>query len=182
MIKSELSLEVSNSSNSKVMRLFDTSHYCSDEPIENYIIEVLPVNKSTWISFNVAKGFSLAVNSSNLRYKRVSEPEGLIALPDGIYEIKQSVKPNLFTVVQFYHFRTVEAETKLQALRQKLLKNECKLSREEYHLNRDRLREIEEFIASAKWEVEECGDKVKGKEIYDFSNRLLETYTNECQC
>lgn len=164
------------------MRLFDTSHYCSDEAIENYIIEVLPVNKSTWISFNVAKGFSLALNSSNLRYKRVTEPSGLIALPDGIYEIKQSIKPNLFSVVHFYHLRTTESEGKLKAQMQKLIKNECKLSREEYYRNRDKLIDLYEFIKAAKWQVEECGDKVAGKELYEFTNKLLETYTNECQC
>lgn len=164
------------------MRLFDTSHYCDDEKIENYIIEVLPVNKSTWLSFNVAKHFSLVLNSSNLRYKRVAESEGLVALTDGIYEIKQSIKPNLFTVVHFYHFRVTDLENKLRVQMLKLIENECKLSRQEYVLQRDRLRELDEFLKSAKWAVEECGDKTKGKDLYEFTKKLLENYTNDCAC
>lgn len=182
MIKSELSLDISESLNSKIMRIFDTSHYCSDETIENYIIEVLPVNKSLWVSFNVAKYFSLTLNSSNLRYKKASDAVQLIDIPDGIYEIKQSVKPNLFTIAHFYHFRTVSLERKIQKEKQKLIKNECKLSRQEYISNRDTLREIDEYVKAAKWDVEECGDKKAGKELYEFANNLLDRYTHECKC
>ena len=182
MIKSELSLEVSNSTNAKVMRLFDTSHYCSDESLENYIIEVLPVNRSSWVSFYVAKGFSLALNSSNLQYKKATDEVQLIDLPDGIYEIKQSVKPNLFTFVHFYHMRVTSLMNKVRASMNKLLSKECKLSREEYRTNRDELRNIEEFIMAAKWSVEECGDKAKGKELYEFADKSLQRYTNECNC
>ena len=164
------------------MRVYDTSHYYSNEPIENYIIEVLPVNKHTWVSFNVAKNFSLALNSSNLRYKKVSDEVELVALPDGIYEIKQSFKPNLFTVSHYYHMRTIVIENKLKSEMKKLRTNECKLSRDEYIANRDALRDIDEFIAAAKWSVEECGDKTEGIELYQHADKLLEEYSNECKC
>lgn len=164
------------------MRLFDTSYYCADEKIENYLIEVLPVNKTTWIVFYVAKNFSLVLNSSNLRYKKASDAEHLIDLPDGIYEIKQSFKPNVHTVSHFYHMRTTELTNKIQIQRTKLLSDQCSISREEYFVNRDKLRDIEEFAIAAKWMVEECNDKEKGKEIYEFSKKLLEQYTNECKC
>ena len=105
MVNKNLFLEVSNSSNLKTMRLFDTSYYYKDEVVENYLVEVLPVGKNTWITFNVKKGFSLTLNSSNLKYKKAIDEDCLIELPDGIYEIKQSVKPNVLTFVHFYHLR-----------------------------------------------------------------------------
>ena len=182
MISTELSLEVSNNTNLKVMRLYDTSFYYKNQTVENYLIEVLPVNKSTWITFNVDKNFSLVLNSSNLRYRKVDKVEDLLDLPDGIYEIKQSIKPNIQTVNQFYHFRIIELLNKLQSERDKLIDNKCDLSKEEYIINRDKLRDIEEYILAAKWKVEECHDKVKGKEMYEFARKLLERYTNECQC
>ncbi len=163
------------------MRLFDTSHYCVDT-VENYLIEVLPVNKSNWITFHVAKNFSLALNSANLQYKKVSSNTGLISLPDGIYEIKQSIKPNIFTVIHFYHLRTSEIKSKLKNEWDKLIKDTCKITREEFYENRDKLREIDEYVMAAKFQVEECHDKVKGKETYSWANKLLEQYTNECQC
>lgn len=178
----DLSLEVSSSTNTKIMRLYDTSYYHSDEVVENYLIEVLPVNKSTWLTYYVAKNFTLVLNSSNLRYKKVTDAANLIELPDGIYEIKQSYKPNTKTVIHFYHFRTTETLNKLQSERNKLYGDKCSISKSEFFVNRDKLRDIEEYINAAKWMVEECHDKVKGKELFEYAKKLLERYTNECQC
>lgn len=182
MFKTELSLDYSPNTNPKIIRLFDTSSYCTEEKIENYLIEVLPVNKSAWITFHVAKNFSLTLNSSNLRYKKVSEDTGLIDLPDGIYEFKQSYKPNIHTRIHYYHLRVNELAGKIQDEKNDLINDVCKISREEYQKNRDELRNIEEYMLAAKWEVEECGSKKKGKEMYEFATKLLEKYTNECKC
>lgn len=182
MSKSVLSLEVSPVLNSKVIRIFDTSHYQAGEVIDNYLIEVLPANKSAWLTFNVAKRFSLVLNSSNLRYKKVTDIDDLIDLPDGIYEIKQSYKPNIQTHVHFYHLRTVDLEKKLSVEMNKLIDDRCKISRPEYFINRDKLRDIDEYIKAAKWMVEEEHDKSKGLELYEFTKKLLQQYTNECQC
>lgn len=182
MINTELSLEISDTHNLKIMRLFDTSAYHKDETVENYIVEVLPVNKTVWVPFFVSKNFNLVLNASNLRYRRVTEESCLIDLPDGIYEFRQSIKPNLRTRIHFYHLRIVELRRKLCSEKEKLYDNKCNLSREEFFINRDKLRDIEEYMYAAKWKVEECLDKVRGKELYEFTVKLLEQYTNECQC
>lgn len=182
MIKTELSLEVSDNSTLKVVRVFDTSSYCEDEVVDNYLIEVLPPLKSTWVNFHVAKYFSLVLNSSNLQYRKVDNVGALSDLPDGIYELKQSFRPNINTVVHFYHFRTTELKHKLKTAWDKLNCDECKITRAEYILNRDRLREIDEFLLGAKYRTEDCLDKKRGKELYDFAVRLLNQYNNECQC
>lgn len=163
------------------MRLFDTSHYCNEDT-DNYLIEVLPAMKSLWTTFFVQRGFSLTLNSSNLHYKKVNDKADLRELPDGIYEIKQSHKPNIHTVVQFYHLRTCKLCSKVRSEWNKLIGNECKISREEFFKNRDNLREIDEYLMAAKYKVEECLDKKGGKELYDWAEKLLEQYTNECKC
>lgn len=163
------------------MRVYDTSNFCEDV-IENYLIEVLPVNKSKWVTFHVQKGFSLALNSSNLGYRKVSDVSDLRDLPDGIYEFKQSYKPNIHTLQEYLHLRTSELSKKVRHEWDKLVDNTCKISREEYYVNRDKLRDIEEFLAAAKYKVEECHEKKEGKELYEWASKLLEQYTNECQC
>lgn len=179
----ELSMDVSGSCNEKIMRIYDTSFYCTTEELpENYLIEVLPVNKSTWILFHVSRDFSLVLNSSNLHYKKVTEASSLIDLPDGIYEFKQSIKPNIHTLVQFYHLRTTSLLNKLRHSWNRLISGKCDISRIDFLANRDRLREIDEYLLAAKYEVEECLDKKKGKELYDFAKKLLEQYTNKCKC
>lgn len=181
MAKHDLSLEVSDSCNPKVLRIYDTSRY-TEETVENYLVEVLPPQKSAFVPFYVQKGFSIATNSSSLKYRIVNDVDELRNLPDGIYEIKQSYKPNLQTIVIFYHLRTVELRLKIKAEWNKLLKDECKLSREEFFKNRDKLREIDEYAAAAKYSVEECHDKKNGKEMYEWALKLLEQYSNECKC
>lgn len=181
-MNTELSLEVSHSSNSKILRLIDTSKYFSDQVVENYLIEVLPVNKDKWITFNVSKYFSLVLNSSNLTYKKAYDSDQLIDLPDGIYEFKQSYKPNIQTINHYYHLRVTELNRKIQIERCDLIDNKCNLSREEFIKERDKLRDIEEYLTAAKWMVEECLDKKRGKELYDYSLKLFEQYKNECQC
>lgn len=178
----ELFLEVSDGTNPKVLRIFDTSHYCDDTVLENYIVEILPVNKSTWRPFFVQKGFSLVLNSSNLAYKKVADTDGLISLPDGIYEIKQSYKPNIYTIQHYLHLRTTDLRKKIRSEWNKLVDKTCKLTESEFQTNRDKLREIEEFLLAAKFKVEDCHEKTQGKELYDWAVKLLEQYTNECQC
>lgn len=132
--------------------------------------------------FTVFKNFSLALNSSSLHYRKVTETASLLDLPDGIYEIKQSFKPNIITLIHFYHLRTTELKGKLSKQWHNLKADTCKLTREEYTVNREKLREIDEYIMAAKYETEDCLDKEKGKELYDFATKLLEHYTNECKC
>jgi len=182
VIKSELSLEVSQALKPKILRVFDTSHYCTDEEIENYLVEVLPVNKGVWITFVVRKDFSLVLNSASLRYTKGGTISDLADLPDGIYEFKMSVKPNILNINHFYHLRTVDFERKLQAQFVKLIDGKCNLSSSEYNSNKLKLRDIEEYVKAAKWQVEECLDKVKGKELYEFAQKLLQQYTNDCKC
>lgn len=178
----DLSLEVSTTLNVKNMRLFDTSFYHKDETVDNYLVEVLPVNQTKWQVFYVKKGFSLALNSSNLRYKVVSDYDDLLPLPDGIYEIKQSYKPNTLTLNHFYHFRIIQLLVNIQEQRCKLLADRCNLEKREFYAALEQLRNIEDYAIAGKYMVEEDGDKEKGKELYKFAQTLLDQYSHECQC
>lgn len=182
MPTNKLSIDVSDSCNPKILRLYDTSLYCDEDALENYLIEVLPVNKSKWLTYFVQKGFSLALNSSSLGYKKVTDEDDLMSIPDGVYEIKQSYKPNIHTIQHYYHLRIVELKRKLASQWNDLIDEKCDISREEFYTNRDKLREIDEYLMAAKYKVEECNEKDKGKELYAWASKLLEQYTNECQC
>jgi len=184
VVNNQLSLEVSNNASQKILVVYDTSFYYQDENVQNYLLEVLPVNKEKWVTFNVTKGFHVVLNSSNLKYNKVSDYDGLIDLPDGIYEFRQSYTPNIETVAHYYHLRTTKLANKLTSEMVKLIGDKCSLSRQEFYRHRDRLRDIDEYIKAAKWMVEECGcdERERGKELYLFAQKQLEQYTNECQC
>lgn len=164
------------------MRIFDTSSYCTGESVENFLVEVLPPSKTKSTPFHVLKGFSLVLNSSNLGYKKAKDTGELLDLHDGIYELTQSHKPNIHTLTKFYHLRVVALVRKVRKQWAKLIDKECKLSRDDFFSSRDKLREIDEYVLAAKYQVEEQGDKKKGKETYDFAQKLLEQYSYECKC
>lgn len=179
-MKTQLSLEVLSSKNRNILLIKDTSNICED--IDNYLIQILVPYSSKWIDIYTVKDFLLVLNSSSLNLQKVSKEAELAPLPDGIYEIKQSYKPNIHTLQHYYHFRVTDLQFKLCNEWTKLLSKECKLSREEFSKNRDKLREIDEYLMAAIHAVENCLDKEKGKELYSFVQELLKNYSNECQC
>lgn len=130
----------------------------------------------------VIHGFNLVLNSSSLYLNKVNEREGLMDLPDGIYEIKQSYKPNIHTLQHYFHLRTTSLRYKASQLWKKLISDECKISREEYKANREKLREIDEYILASEFMAEECHDKERSVELYKYTQQLMEDYSNECGC
>lgn len=180
-VNNEISLEVSQELNTKIMRLFDTSSFCED--VENYLVEVLPAGRSVWVPFHVQKGFSLVLNSSNLRYKKVISDLGLIDLPDGIYEIKQSYKPNIQTLVKYYHFRHVTLLLKyIEKLCQHFSKK-CDLEKKQFEEITETLTLIRHYIDAAKYEVEIYHEKEKGIDYYNKAVEMLKKLDeNGCGC
>lgn len=183
MNNTELSLEVSNEINTKVMRIFDTSHYCDGVDIDNYIVEILPVGRSTWIPFYVQKDFSIALNSSNLRYRKVASDSQLIDLPDGIYEIKQSYKPNIQTIVKYYHFREISLTLKyIEKLCQHFSKK-CDLTARQFEDITEQLTLVKHYIDAAKYEIEIYHQKEKGISYYNKAVEILKKLDeNGCGC
>lgn len=164
------------------MRLFDTSKYCEDDTIENYLIEVLPVNKSTWVTFHVKKDFSLTLNSSNLGYKKVSDVAYLVDLPDGVYEIKQSYKPNIHTLGHYYHLRTTGLTMKYVEMLCRHFDNECKKEERVYNEETLHLVKIKQYIDAAEYMVSEKHEKDCGIRFYNQAVELIKQFEHECGC
>ena len=164
------------------MTILDTSHYIKNEVIDNYLIEVLPVNKSKWVTFMPNKNFNLVLNSSNLGYKRVGEDVDLIDLPDGIYEIKQSYKPNSVTLSHFLHMRTNALNLKYMELLCKHFDSKCEKEKREYNQETQYLIRLKQYIDSSEYSVTEKHDKTAGIKFYNEAVELIKRIENECRC
>lgn len=182
MNNNELSLDVAKTHSLKTMRLTDTSKYCEEINIDNYLIEILPVNKKDWKVFYVHKDFNLTVNSSSLGYKIVSDTNCLIDLPDGIYEIKQSYKPNSKTVVHFLHLRTVALVLKYMELICSHFSNKCTTDKREHEINSLKLIKVKQYIDAAEYSVSEKHDKQQGINFYNKAVSLLDELDKHCGC
>jgi len=181
-VKTELFIDIpAKSYNLKTLVIKDTSHYC-DDVIENYIIEVLPVHKSTWTTFYVQKEFTLVLNSSNLGYKKVADVKELIDLPDGVYEIKQSYKPNIKNLSHYYHMRVVAIDMKYNELLCSHFSEECKKDERTFNEETLHLMKIRQYIDAAVYEVIERHDKEAGIRLYNQAVELIKQFEDECSC
>lgn len=167
--------------NLKTLKLEDTSNYCGEE-IRNYIIEVLPVNRDTWVTFHVQKEFDLILNSSNLGYKKASESADLVDLPDGIYEFKQSYKPNIHTMAKYYHMRTVAIDMKYGELLCAHFQEECKKDERVFNQETIHLAKIRQYIDGAQYAVAIKHDKEDGIKFYNQAVELIQQFENDCGC
>jgi hypothetical protein len=178
----ELSLEVAKTYNLKTMRLVDTSKYCEGIDVENYLIEILPVNRKDWVVFHVHKHFNLTVNSSSLGYKKVSNSAQLIELPDGIYEFKQSHKPNSGTVVHFLHMRTAMLNLKYVEMIGNHFANKCTTDPHQYEHDAQKLIKVKQYIEGSEYSVEVQHDKTQGIKFYNQAAALLNEFDKHCGC
>lgn len=165
----------------KTLVVYDTSEYCN-ETVENYIVEVLPPNKTTWVPFNVARDFKLILNSSNLRYKKAKISADLIDLPDGIYEFKQSVKPNITTLTQFYYLRIAALRLKYVEVLGCHFANECRKERKVYAEETLLLTRIRQYMDAAEYAVNDQHDKQKGINFYNQAIALINEFEVNCGC
>lgn len=164
------------------MRLVDTSKYCDDEELDNYLIEVLPVNKKDWRVFHVHRDFSLTLNSSSLGYKIVSDVAQLVDLADGIYEFKQSYKPNSKTVVHFMHLRTSQLTLKYLHLLGQHFENKCTTDARQHELDSMKLMKVKQYLEAAEYSVADQHDKVQGINFYNKAISLLDELDKHCGC
>lgn len=174
---SQLELEIPDTRSVKTLRILDNSLYNSKIEVECGILEITPPGYNNSVNFNVAEGFSFVANSSNLKIAKTKVFSKLQALPDGVYQIKYSIKPNDFSWVEYDHLRISKIMhdyyTQLCCLKLKACEPD-----KETHLKLKQLREIRLFIDTAKAEVEECGNRTRGTELYDYARRLLNTFSD----
>lgn len=164
------------------MRIFDTSKFCDEDTTENYLIEILPVNKSSWVTFHVLQAFSLTLNSSALGYKKVNESSELADLPDGVYEIKQSYKPNIHTLAHYYHLRTTALTLKYVELLCKHFNEECKKDEKVYNAETLHLTKIKQYIDAAEYMVSDQHNKECGIIFYNQAVELIKQFEDGCGC
>lgn len=180
-----LNINVTETYNCKTFRLDDSSIYDELIATDNILIEIKPPGKNCFIEFPILElPWTIKVfNCTDLEICAQSQLPVQSLLPDGIYEIKYSVAPNLSTLVHFYHLRTCQLmKTYTQAVCD-FFSKKCDLTQKEVIKVEDKLTHIKNMIDAAKYKVEECGDKELGLELYEEARNLLKDFNNgKCGC
>lgn len=168
---SNLILDIPDTFDVRTLRINDSSMY-GDVDVECGLIEVIPPGYTKSVNFNVSKGFSLVLNTSNLKIAQTKVFRDLKDLPDGVYSIKYSIKPNDDLWIQYDYMRI----NKLMKSYYEML---CQVKLRPYPTENKikdelkRLAEIRTYIDAAKVEVEECGNRKNGLDLYNYAQELI---------
>jgi hypothetical protein len=176
-----LSLYIPDSTECSVQKVLDTSVYNESFTPTNLILEVTPPGYDCPVVFNPTKDFNITLSVSSLNIIQQSNTPGLTNLPDGVYNYKYSVNPNLKTIVEYNVLRTCKIFSRYKSAMKQLFAKRCKLTKGQFSDKLQELYWIEHLIQAAKYTVEDCEDKIpQGMEMYNEANNLLKDY-KECE-
>ena len=179
--KHQLSLELPETNNIKVLRLFDTSLYAEGMSIDCGTLRITSPGFNLPVAIEVLPHFNIVLNACTLGLQRSGCSEYSQVLPDGIYVINYSVSPNTNVFVEYNHLRTTQTTNKYYNLLCELELAACEPSADV----KDRLRElqmIKGFIDAAKAKVEYCNEPEAGMELLIYAQKRLNKYAAKCAC
>lgn len=177
---SQLSVDIVPTGDVKTLRIEDSSWYNKKVDVECPTLEVTTPGTTRAIIFTVKEAFSIVLNSSNLKLKRANVYSDLGPLPDGIYHIKYSIKPNDKLWIEYDWLRIESLVSSLNKKRADLKLQPCALDTV-MKQRLEVLNEVEVFIKAAKGEVEYRHNRIKGLELYNYAKSLLNKF-NQTNC
>jgi len=179
--KHQLSLELPDTNNIKVLRLFDTSLYAEDLAIDCGTLRITSPGFNLPVAIEILKGFNIVLNACSLGLQRTNCQDASQPIPEGIYVINYSVAPNTSVFVEYNHLRTTQTINKYFNLLCDLEMSGCEPGADVKE-KLEELRLIKSFIDAAKAKVEYGHEPQAGMELLIYAQKRLNKYATECAC
>ena len=173
----QLDITYHNTFNCKTLKIEDNSIYDDILSVKNIILEIKPPGLVGYVPFYISKKDwkSITFNCSSLKICSKRDVSKLEPIPDGIYDIKYSIDPNLKMIVEFSHMRVCQIMSNYIKLNGLFLSNKCSMNEKDIESIEKELIGIYDTIQSSVYSVEECLDNTLGLELY---RKLLKDLTN----
>lgn len=176
-----LSLHIPETFDLKTIKIDDNSIY-KNTPI-NTILEIRAPGSSVYIIFYLDAGWkNTTLNCVDLKLCSANCVGTTANLPDGIYDIRYSVDPNLSTLVEFQHFRITSLLKRYTSTVCSFFNKKADYKKSQYKDLMDMLIEINFTIYAAKYKAEECLEKQEALELYEKASELLNQFDNGYCC
>lgn len=167
-----LSVTYLSSNCCKNLTFRDDSIYDADIPVLNTILEIKPPGQCCFISFDLLLGWcSKTFSCEDLNVCCIEN--SLSIIPDGNYEIKYSINPNIYTLVSYNHFRVCQLQKSLAHAICFLRERKCDYSKSEWKIEINKLYYIRNMILDAVVLAEECLDIDNAYFLYEEAKNLL---------
>lgn len=177
--KHQLSLEVPDTNNCTVFRVFDSSIYSDDIPVTCGTLQITSPGFNYPVAIDVLPGFNLILNGCTLGIQTTGCGTASYRIPDGIYTIKYSVSPNDKVYVEYNYLRACQTLNKYYNELCKLELAACEPAADVQD-KLDELRLIKSFIDAAKAKVEVCNSPHQGIELLFYAQKRLQKFTGDC--
>lgn len=179
--KHQLSLELPDTNNIKVLRLFDTSFYAEGLTVDCGKLLITPPGFNMPRVIDVLPHFNLVLNACSLGLQQSGCGSHSEIIPDGIYKINYSVSPNSNVFVEYHHLRVVQTLNKWNNLLAELEMGACEPDAD-VREQLEELQLIKGFIDAAKAKVEYAHEPEAGMELLLYAQKRLNKYAAKCAC
>lgn len=164
-----------NTYNLKSLKIEDNSIYDEDLDVDNLILEVKPPGSLGYEHFYFAnkKWKSITLNCATLKLCCTKQPCKFSDLPDGIYDMKYSINPNLSTLIELSHMRTSKIMSNYAKLTGLYFSNRHLYTRKQNDQILEELLLIKDTIDASVYAVEERLDNTLGIELYEEAAKKI---------
>lgn len=178
-MKHQLSLEVPDTYNCKILRVIDTSKYVEELPVTCEYLQITGPGYLSPVQIEVEPKFSLILTACSLGIQTEECGDIQYAIPDGLYNIILSVSPNDLVRVEYNYLRVTEV---MNSYFNELARIEVKGCPTEDCMSKrlKDLREIKSYIDVAKAKVEYYNQTDEGLDMLKYANKKLSLYINNC--
>lgn len=168
-----------NNSPCNSLSIQDNSIYDINIPLQNIILEIKPPTKTCFYIFNLQPGWcSKTFTCTDFDLCCGSDETSL--LPDGIYEIKYSVDPNLSTMIEFNHFKVCNLFSAYLSSLCVYFSQRTNYNKTEKENIESNFSEVKRLINFAIYSAEECLDTIQAIFFYNEASSKLKQINNDC--
>lgn len=175
--KHQLSLELPDTNNIKVLRVFDTSIYADGVGKDCGTLSIISPGFNLPVDIEMLPGFNSTLTACTLGLQKSGCSDSVEPLPDGVYHIKYSMSPNTSVFVEYQHLRISLTNNRYHNLLCELEMSGCEPGAD-IKEQLIELRLIKSFIDAAKAKVEYCHDAEAGMELLLYAKKRLDKITS----
>jgi len=179
IVKNKLKFDVIEMNNCALMGIMDISSYSVDSDlVELPTLQVLMPGYPEVVELNYYPEQVTILNSNNLQISNVANPEDLLALPDGLWTIKQSICPfeDNWYEKKFYRLCQLECKFYSAFLNLELSKCEDCYSDEKAK----KLNTAWMYMQGVKANVGKCNFN-KATTLYEKAEKIVDAIL-DCEC
>lgn len=182
MATNKLALDIPDTLNDCVLKVWDSSIYSSGVPTECPKLEITaPGFQLPAIVSDIQPGFNLNLTACQIGMQIHNCGVQFNPLPDGVYIIRLSYSPNDQLYVEYNHLRITCALNKINKIMCCLDLSNC----QPIQPVEAQLRELQQLwmqLKGAKSNVEYCHHPKKGLAMYDYVVGQLDKLACACGC